>query len=75
MELLIEESGKTYGNACEDYHMLPDCLRYYIAEARAAKDEIIPDYDNKHINMIIKKTFGCSCWLSGMEFSTSECGI
>ena len=58
MELLIEESGKTYGNACEDYHMLPDCLRYYIAEARAAKDEIIPDYDNKHINMIIKKPLG-----------------
>ena len=58
VELLIEESGKTYGNACEDYHMLPDCLRYYIAEARAAKDEIIPDYDNKHINMIIKKPLG-----------------
>ncbi|MRM88997.1 aldehyde dehydrogenase family protein [Faecalicatena contorta] len=58
VEMLIEETGKTYGNAIEDYQMLPDCLRYFISEAKAQKDEMIPDYDNKHINMIIKKPRG-----------------
>ena len=27
--MLVEETGKTYLNASEDYQMLPDCLRYF----------------------------------------------
>lgn len=58
IDMLVEETGKTYSNASEDYQMLPDCLRYFIGEVKSMKGEIIPDYDNKHLNMIIRKPLG-----------------
>lgn len=58
VNMLIEETGKTYGNAVEDYQMLPNCLRFFISEEKSRKDELIADYNDKHINMIIKKPLG-----------------
>lgn len=58
IDLLIKETGKTYGNAYEDYKMLPDCLRYFIGEAKSMCGSMIPDYTEKHLNMIIRKPLG-----------------
>lgn len=58
IDMLIEETGKTYVNAESDYQMLPDCLRYFMNEVKTLNGEIIPDYKDEHINMIIRKPLG-----------------
>lgn len=58
VDLLISETGKLYSNALSDYQMLIDCLKYFISEAKSLSGNIIPDYDDKHLNLIIRKPIG-----------------
>lgn len=58
IKMLMEETGKPYGNAYYDYKMLPDCLEYFIKEAKVMNGSIIPDYDAEHLNMTIRKPLG-----------------
>ncbi|MFI3207098.1 MAG: aldehyde dehydrogenase family protein, partial [Clostridia bacterium] len=58
IDLLMLETGKLYGNAVYDYEMIPNCLKFFAAEAKSLHGEIIPDYDQAHINMIIRKPIG-----------------
>lgn len=56
--MIIDETGKTYEGADEDYQMLPDCLRYFNEEMKTMPGHMLPDLDNKHVNMIIRKPLG-----------------
>lgn len=58
INLLIEETGKPLANAQYDFQMLPDCLRFFIEEAKRMEGNIIPDYSGSHINMTIHKPIG-----------------
>ncbi|SHH56845.1 NAD-dependent succinate-semialdehyde dehydrogenase [Clostridium grantii] len=58
IDLLIQETGKAYETAEYDFNMLPDCLRFFIEEAKRLDGSIIPDYDDGHMNMIIRKPVG-----------------
>lgn len=58
IEMLIEETGKSYEGADEDYQMLPDCLRYFNEEMKTMTDHVLSDLDNKHVNMVIRKPLG-----------------
>ena len=55
---LISETGKAADVASYDFDMLPDCLKYYNEEVKRLNGEIVPDYDNQHINMLIRKPLG-----------------
>ena len=58
IQRLIEETGKTYTNAESDYQMLSDCLCYFIREMKSMQGQLLPDYEDKHISMIIRKPLG-----------------
>lgn len=58
IQMIIDETGKTYEGADEDYQMLPDCLRYFNEEMKTMPGHMLPDLDNKHVNMIIRKPLG-----------------
>ena len=58
IEMLIAETGKSYEGADEDYQMLVDCLRYFNEEMKTLQGVMLPDLDNKHVNMIIRKPVG-----------------
>lgn len=58
MDLLMQETGKLYGGADEDYQMLPDCLDYFIEEAKRLNGEIINDLNGNHQNLIIREPIG-----------------
>ena len=58
IEMLIAETGKSYEGADEDYQMLVDCLRYFNEEMQTLQGVMLPDLDNKHVNMIIRKPVG-----------------
>lgn len=58
LEMLIKETGKSYEGALEDYQMLPDCLRYFNEEMKTMQGQMLPDFENKHINMVIRKPLG-----------------
>ena len=49
IDLLVKETGKPYPSAEEDFQMLPDCLRFFAAEARHMEGKLIPDYDGQHM--------------------------
>lgn len=57
-ECLIAETGKSEGTADYDFQMLPDCLDFFIEEAKRMNDEMIADYEGKHMNMIVRKPLG-----------------
>lgn len=56
--MLIEETGKSYGTAAYDFDMIPNCLRYFIEEAKSMNGAIIPDYEGNHLSMVIRKPLG-----------------
>lgn len=58
IDLLISETGKPIDVATYDFNMLPDCLEYFIEEAKRMEGDIINDYDNSHLNLIIRKPLG-----------------
>lgn len=58
VEMLIEETGKSYATAAYDFDMIPDCLHYFIEEAKSMNGEVIPDYDAKHLSLVIRKPLG-----------------
>lgn len=58
MDLLMQETGKLYDGAEEDYQMLPDCLDYFIEEAKRLSGEIINDLNGNHQNLIIREPVG-----------------
>jgi len=58
ISLLIEETGKTRSVAEYDFDMLPNCLHFFIEEAKRLNGSIIPDYQAKHLSMTIRKPVG-----------------
>ena len=58
IQMIIDETGKSYEGADEDYQMLPDCLRYFNEEMKTMSGHMLSDLDNKHANMIIRKPLG-----------------
>lgn len=58
IDMLIEETGKPLDNAEYDFNMLPDCLDFFIEEAKRLDGNMIPDYSGKHLNMTIHKPIG-----------------
>jgi succinate-semialdehyde dehydrogenase/glutarate-semialdehyde dehydrogenase len=58
VDLLIKETGKTQSTAEYDFDMLPDCLNFFINEAKSQTGSMIPDYDNEHISVVFKKPVG-----------------
>lgn len=58
IDLLIEETGKSYATAAYDFDMIPDCLHYFIEEAKSMNGEVIPDYEGKHLSMVMRKPLG-----------------
>lgn len=64
-DILISETGKSEAIADYDYQMLPDCLNFFIGEAKRLNGDIVPDYDNGHIHFLIRKPIGvCACHLA-----------
>lgn len=58
IDLLIKETGKSYSVASYDFNMLPDCLDFFIEEAKRKEGSIIPDYTGKHVSALINKPLG-----------------
>ncbi|MCF8018949.1 MAG: aldehyde dehydrogenase family protein [Vallitaleaceae bacterium] len=58
LELLMNETGKLYKNAEEDFQMLLDCLVFYNKEAQAMEDEIIKNEEGSHHNIITREPVG-----------------
>ncbi len=58
LELLMQETGKLYSNAKEDYDMLVSCLDFFIEEAKRLHGEVINDLDGSCHNVIIKEPLG-----------------
>ena len=58
VDTLIEETGKSADVASYDFHMLPDCLHYFIEEVKRLNGEMISDYDNGHMNLMVRKPLG-----------------
>ena len=58
IDILVAETGKPMANAQYDFDMLPDCLNFFMNQAKNLHDEIIPDYDGRHMNMVIHKPLG-----------------
>lgn len=58
LNLLILETGKPLSNALEDYEMLPNCLDFFIEETKRLNGELIPDYTDKHLNIIEHRPLG-----------------
>lgn len=57
-ECLILETGKAEGIADYDFEMLPNCLDYFIEEAKRLHGEMIADYEDNHVNLIFRKPLG-----------------
>ncbi len=55
---LIEETGKAQGIAEYDFYMLPNCLDYFLEEAKRLHGEMIADYDDNHMNFVFRKPLG-----------------
>lgn len=60
-EILISETGKPSGNADYDFQMLPDCLDFFIEEAKRLNGQIVQDAEGTHMNMLIRKPIGVVC--------------
>lgn len=58
VNLLIQETGKTYDVASYDFNMLVDCLYFYIEEVKRHYGETIPDYDGAHFNYLKYEPIG-----------------
>lgn len=58
IDVLIKETGKPYVTAIYDYNMINDCLHFFDEERKRLNDTIIPDYEDKHLSMVIKKPVG-----------------
>lgn len=58
VQILITETGKERGTAEYDFDMLPNCLNFFINEAKSQTGSILPDYDNGHLNLTIRKPLG-----------------
>ncbi len=55
---LVEETGKSDSIADYDFEMIPNCLDFFIEEAKRMHGEIIHDYNDEHLNMVIRKPLG-----------------
>lgn len=60
-EILIKETGKPMSNAQYDFQMLPDCLDFFIEEAKRMNGQIVQDPNGGHLNMLIRKPIGVVC--------------
>jgi succinate-semialdehyde dehydrogenase/glutarate-semialdehyde dehydrogenase len=60
-EILISETGKPEANAEYDFQMLPDCLNFFIEEAKRLNGQIVQDAEGTHLNMLIRKPIGVVC--------------
>jgi len=58
INLLIQETGKPLPNAEYDVQMLPNCLDFFIEEAKRDKGDILPDWEGAHANFTIRKPLG-----------------
>ncbi len=58
LDLLMVETGKPLVNASFDYSRLVDCLKFFLEEAKRLTGSIIPDYDDKVKNLIIRQPLG-----------------
>ena len=58
IDLLMQETGKLYPLAVEDFQMLPDCLDFFIEEAKRLSGEVINDMSGDHQNIIIRQPIG-----------------
>ncbi len=55
---LIKETGKSDSIADYDFEMIPNCLDFFIEEAKRMHGEMIHDYNDEHLNMVIRKPLG-----------------
>lgn len=55
---LVEETGKSQGIAAYDFDMIANCLDFFLEEAKRLNGQMIPDYDNQHMNLIMHKPLG-----------------
>lgn len=58
IDLLMLETGKLYSNAVYDFEMIGNCLRFFNDEVKSLHGEIIPDYNEEHLNLVIRKPIG-----------------
>lgn len=55
---LVLETGKADGIADYDFEMLPNCLDYFMEEAKRTHGEMIPDFEGGHMNLVFRKPLG-----------------
>ncbi len=58
IDLLMAETGKPRDNAEYDFDMLPNCLRFFDAEAARLEQPTIPDPDGNFLNYILRQPLG-----------------
>lgn len=74
IDLLIQETGKTYDVASYDFNMLVDCLGYYVEEVKRHYGETIPDYDGGHLNFLSYQPIGVVAGLLTWNFPLLNLG-
>jgi acyl-CoA reductase-like NAD-dependent aldehyde dehydrogenase len=74
VDLLIQETGKTYDVASYDFNMLVDCLGYYVEEVKRHYGETIPDYDGGHLNFLSYQPIGVVAGLLTWNFPLLNLG-
>ena len=74
VDLLIQETGKTYDVASYDFNMLVDCLGYYVEEVKRHYAETIPDYDGGHLNFLSYQPVGVVAGLLTWNFPLLNLG-
>lgn len=58
VDILIAETGKPIDNAEYDFDMLPNCLRYFVEEAKRIDQPVITDPDGRFLNYIRRQPLG-----------------
>ncbi len=58
LDLLMQETGKLYSGAKEDYDMFVTCLDFFIEEAKRLHGAVINDLDASHHNIITREPLG-----------------
>lgn len=67
-ECVMDEHGKTYEQAEEDWFTLVDALDYYAAEMRSRTGEVIPDLDGLHEHRFVWEPAGVVCAFLAWNF-------
>jgi acyl-CoA reductase-like NAD-dependent aldehyde dehydrogenase len=74
IDLLVEETGKPFGDAMYDTAMVSNCLRFFIEEAERLDQPIIQDPDGRFLNYIQRQPLGVTVGFLAWNFPLLNVG-